>query len=411
MLLQRVDSDRYSAKLYTVAMQTGLASADLAAFCPLVTGARRAADSPAWIMADAICAGLGGESARATAQMAGARAGEITNGFDIRLGDRAVNAGGSSRAIPIEWDGVERLNAWRFGVANATGSAIPEELYARAGRQIAAWRARAPRVPLADRIAPARSAAVIGVLSNQSLVSMYSALLAQLDPIAIPGSTTDILRSAYVAHDVGSRMDAIETLWSEDDSIDGRYAGLILTARAAARVDPQPALAGQADDLIAAMLSSGLDVRASQWAPIVNDSNNREAWALLAVGAPQPVVEADLERLEDYANAAGSAGRHRAQLLAAALAGLDRLDANEITQADATFQLRLDVENIWTRHLDRVARGRRVGLVALLASMGMQSRTWQGIPPRHLYHIVRAFRLAGREAEARMIAAEAITRA
>jgi hypothetical protein len=43
--------------------------------------------------------------------------------------------------------------------------------------------------------------------------------------------------------------------------------------------------------------------------------------------------------------------------------------------------------------------------------MGMQSSSWEGIPPRHLYHIVRAFRLAGREPEARMIAAEAVTRA
>ncbi|MEO1168325.1 MAG: hypothetical protein AAFW97_06415 [Pseudomonadota bacterium] len=411
MLAQRVDSDRHTPKLYAVAMQTNLASADLAGFCPLVTGARRSAESPAWIMADAICAGLGGESARATAQMASLRNAGLTNGFDMRLGDRAVNAGGSSRAIPIEWEGVQRLNAWRFGVATATGVEIPDELYANSGRQVAAWRARSPTIDLADRIAPARTAAVIGVFSNQALVSMYSALLAELDPSAIPGSTTDILRTAYVEPDAGERIDAMETLWSEGDGADGRYAGHILTARAASRIQPSADLVGSADGLIAAMMTAGLDIQAARWANLVDDADNHDAWALLAVGAPRPVVDIDLDRVEDYADNAGADGRHRARLLAAALAGLGRLDAGEIRQADGQFDLGLGRETVWTRQLERVARAERVGMVALISAIGMQADSWAGIPPRHLYHIVRAYRLAGRDAEARMIAAEAVTRA
>ncbi|MEM8696790.1 MAG: hypothetical protein AAGE05_12285 [Pseudomonadota bacterium] len=411
MLVQRVDSDRHTPKLYAVAMQTGLATADLASFCPLVSGARRSAESPAWIMADAICAGLGGESARATAQMASVRNAELTNGFDMRLGDRAVNAGGSAQAVPIDWTGVEQLNAWRFGMASATGVEIPDELYSAAGRQVAAWRARTPTIDLADRIAPARTAAVLGVFSNQSLVTMYSALLAELDPSAIPGSTTDFLRSAYVDPDEGGRVGAMETLWTEDDGPDGRYAGLILTARAAARIRPTADLADSAHHLIGAMMTAGLDIQAARWASVVDDADNDEAWALLAVGAPQPVLDVDFERVENYADDAGSDGRHRARLLAAALAGLGRLDADEIGDADRTFNLGLAREDIWSRQLERVARGRRAGLVALISAIGMQSDSWAGIPPRHLYHIVRAYRLAGREPEARMIAAEAITRA
>ncbi|MGP1284094.1 MAG: hypothetical protein ACTS1X_14060 [Parasphingopyxis sp.] len=411
MLVQRVDSDRHTPKLYAVAMQTGLAATDLAAFCPLVGGARRSAESPAWVMADAICAGLGGESARATAQMASVRNAGLTNGFDIRLGDRAVNAGGSAQAVPIDWAGVEQLNAWRFGVANATGVEIPEELYERTGRQVAAWRARTPTIDLADRIAPARTAAVLGVFSNQSLVSMYGALLAELDPSAIPGSTTDFLRQAYVDADESGRIGAMETLWAEEDGADGRYAGLILTARAAARVRPSEDLVGYARELIAAMMTAGLDIQASRWASVIDADANDDAWALLAVGAPQPAVDIDFDRLEDYADNAGSDGRHRARLLAAALAGLGRLDAGEIGEADRTFNLGLTREGIWSRQLERVARGQRVGLVALISAIGMQANSWAGIPPRHLYHIVRAYRLAGREPEARMIAAEAITRA
>ncbi len=410
MLAQRVDSDRHTPKLYAVAMQTNLAATDLAGFCPLVTGARRAAESPAWIMADAICAGLGGESARATSQMAGLRGAELTNGFDLRLGDRAVNAGGSSQAIAIDWEGVEQLNAWRFGVANATGVDIPEELYQAAGRQVAGWRARTPTINLADRIAPARTAAAIGVFSNQALVTMYSALLAELDPAAIPGSTTDILRSAYVEPDPDDRIAAMRTLWIEDDGPDGRYAGLILTARAAARIQPSADHADNAGSLIASMMTAGLDLQAARWATVLDEDADGDAWALLAVGAPQPVVETSLDRVEDYASAAGSAGEHRARLLAAALAGLNRLSASEINAVDQAFDLGLTREDIWTRQLDLVARAQRVGLVALISAVGMQSNSWAGIPPRHLYHIVRAYRLAGREPEARMIAAEAITR-
>lgn len=411
MLVQRVDSDRHTPKLYAVAMQTGLATVDLASFCPLVTGARRAAESPAWVMADAICAGLGGESARATAQMTSVRNAGLTNGFDIRLGDRAANAGGSSRAIPIEWAGVEKLNAWRFGVANATGADIPDTLYESAGRQVAAWRARTPTINLANRIAPARTAAVLGVLSNQALVSMYSALLAELDPGAIPGSTTDVLRFTYVNPDEGERVAAMETLWTEDDGPDGRYAGLILTARAVARIRPNGDFSGSVRDLIAAMMTAGLDLQAARWASVVDPESNGQAWALLAVGVPDPAVDINFERLEDYAGNAGRSGRHRARLLAAALAGLGRLEEGEIGEAERLFDLGLSQENIWTRQLERAARGRRLGLVALIAAIGMQAESWSGIPPHHLYHIVRAYRLAGREPEARMIAAEAITRA
>ena len=51
--------------------------------------------------------------------------------------------------------------------------------------------------------------------------------------------------------------------------------------------------------------------------------------------------------------------------------------------------------------------GRRPG--ALLAAAGMQGE-WDKIPPYHLYHIIRALHDVGLDAEARMIAAEALVR-
>ena len=49
-------------------------------------------------------------------------------------------------------------------------------------------------------------------------------------------------------------------------------------------------------------------------------------------------------------------------------------------------------------------------LVTLLMGLGMQGDDWSRMTPRHLYHIVSALRQSGMEAEARMIAAEAIAR-
>lgn len=411
MLVQRVDTDRYSRWLYAVAMQTGLAMAEPAALCPLVGGARQVDETPAWVMAEAICAGLLGDSATATSRMSAARRQGITNGFDLLLGERGANAGGSSDAVEISWDGVERLNAWRFGLATATGAEIPTELFDSAGLQVAAWRARSPHIDLADRIEPARIAAALGVFSNQTLVSMYSALLPDLDPEELASTPTGLLRSAHIRAEPAERIEAMGELWSGDMATPDGYAGLILTARAAAAIRPSPALAGSADRLVAAMMSAGFDISASRWARVVQAADEDEvdeAWALLAVGAPRAFVDIDLDRVGDYAGRAGRSGRHRSQLLAAALAGLGRIDAAD---ADSEFELGLGAENAWTRQLERAASRGQPGTVALLSATGLQARSWAGIPPSHLYRIVSALRRVGLEPEARMIAAEALTRA
>jgi hypothetical protein len=40
----------------------------------------------------------------------------------------------------------------------------------------------------------------------------------------------------------------------------------------------------------------------------------------------------------------------------------------------------------------------------------MQTPSWRGVPPEHLYRITRALRRVGLDYEARMIAAEAMSR-
>ena len=61
--------------------------------------------------------------------------------------------------------------------------------------------------------------------------------------------------------------------------------------------------------------------------------------------------------------------------------------------------------------IDRAAEVDNPALVAMLACLGMQGSSWDRMTARHLYHIVSALRRVGLEAEARMIAAEAVARA
>ena len=65
--------------------------------------------------------------------------------------------------------------------------------------------------------------------------------------------------------------------------------------------------------------------------------------------------------------------------------------------------------NSWTRAIDAAGAAKRPGEVAVLAATGLQTN-WRSVPPAHLRHIVAAWVAAGHGHEARMLAAEAVTR-
>src|SRR5258708_19782672 len=66
-------------------------------------------------------------------------------GIDLTLAEKVVGAGADTgRAVNIEWDPVDRLTAWRFGLATATGTKVPDRLTNAASPQLRAFHARAP---------------------------------------------------------------------------------------------------------------------------------------------------------------------------------------------------------------------------------------------------------------------------
>ena len=69
---------------------------------------------------------LEGEPSRAAALVAKRRRQGDIGGVDILLAEKVIGAGAEARAAAtIDWEDVDSLNPWRFGLAGATGAELP----------------------------------------------------------------------------------------------------------------------------------------------------------------------------------------------------------------------------------------------------------------------------------------------
>jgi hypothetical protein len=411
LLIQSVDNELYTPLMVEAAAQTALATADPAALCPIIEPARRIAEDEAvWTLAEAMCAAIEGEPARADALVDQARR-EGGSGIDLRLAEKIVGAGAQTRrSVTIDWEGVDQITPWRFGLASATGVEIPRSLLQGAGPRINAYLARAPMVPIEQRVEAAWTAAALGIFSSRSLTDIHSLLFDATDPAELAGTIGARLRTAWTHRQQAERVEAMRGLWRDGETPLSRYAHLILTAGAAARILPNPDLIGDSDDLIASMLAAGFDREASRWSSLVEEEGDERSWALLAVGSRQPAVDTSAARVEAFLEADESEDKRRSQALIAALAGLGRLSDEDSSALAADAGFRLLRGGRWGQAIDQAVRSRQPGTVALLAAVGMQTQDWRAVPPSSLFRLIRGLRLAGLEYEARMIAAEAITR-
>ncbi|QNQ11423.1 hypothetical protein H3Z74_09930 [Sphingomonas alpina] len=406
-VVQSVDSDNYTPKLYQAAMQAALATGDPGALCSLADQGAKVARERAWLLAPAICAGLAGLPAKSTPALNAAEKAGVARGIDILLAKKVAGTGSRGRqAITIEWDAVSQLTAFRYGLATATGTEIPDSLLKTAAPHVQAWRALSPMLDTRSRIAPADYAAARGVLSNAALVDLYGALDAEDDQsIAEIGVARD-LRTAYNGATRAERMAALRTLWDEPKTADGRFARLILTARAVARL-PVDTVEADVDRVVASMLTAGLDSFAQRWRS--RAERGSDAWAMLVL------AETDSGTGYSYGDVSGYAGKNdgtglKRRMFFAGMAGLGKISAAEAESGARSLDVPIGNENGWTRAIDRAARQNQPGLVLLLAAIGMQTSDWHGVPPEVLFRTVSALRAVGLTGEARMIAAEAIAR-
>ncbi len=399
-----VDTDNYTTLLYQVAMQAGLATGDPAAFCPIADDGAAIIHQRGWALAQAMCKGLAGKPSEAGQLLGAARQGTSASDIDNLLAEKVLGTGAQGRrAVTIEWAGVTRLTAWRWGLATATGVEVPAELYATAGPQVRYWQALSPSIAPAARAQAAELAATSGVFSNAGLVDLYGEIDADSEANGPEAGIARDLRTAYTDGDVGGRVKAIQGLWDEATTPRTQYARLILTARAASWI-PASSNVSVPDRLIASMLSAGYDGPAMEWRGAVKSGS--EGWALLALADPatSPVSYGDFEGYR------GAASPRKAQMLLAGLAGLGRLSPSDAQRGAQAADVRIGGANAWTSAIDAAGRRGDPGMVALLAAVGMQAPNWDYVTPEALFHIVAAMRAAGMGNYARMIAIEAVTR-
>jgi len=408
---QDVDTPDWNPMLTAAAVDAYIGTADLVGACPAVRLQGNAREDANWRLLQGMCNAFAGEAARAKADLNRVRSRGQAESIDALLALRFAGAAGQGRgAVTIEWSGIDELTPMRFALASAVGEPIPQSLLDGATPYYARAAAAAPMLALPRRIAAADVAAREGILSSAALVDLYSQAFAEEDLEGAPATLAASLRQAYVGADAAARMAAIRDVWRSGAAAGGAvdYARLVLTAYAAARLDPSEDFQGDAAQLVAAMLSAGFERDALRWAGLVPEGS--AAWAQLVFAAPARTEAVSSGAIDDFVDDDASANKRKSQFFVAGLAGLNRMDADDVGGYSADLGMRLNSATRWTRAIDTAAAVDNQALVAFLAGLGMQGDSWEQMTPRHLYHIVAALNRVGLSAEARMIAAEAVAR-
>ena len=325
MVVAGVDTDHFTPKMVQVAVQSALANADPPALCPIEDGIGKY-EPNIRALVQAMCSSLAGEPDIAAGQIDDARRRGRIGGIDLNLADKVVGAGANTaRAVSIEWDPVDSLTAWRFGLATATGMVPPDRLMNAASPQLRAFQARAPLLTPQQRLNSAWVAAGLGVFSSQSMVDLYSAIYNSTDPDDLPSTDAWQLRQAFVGKDADTRLAAIRRLLVVGKDPLQKEAMRALVARAASRIEPDAKLQADAPDLISAMLAAGYDQAAARWIGAcgrMKDEAGDRCWAMLVLAAPNASgLDLSAGRITSFIGRDKSRNKIRSALLVAGLAG------------------------------------------------------------------------------------------
>ncbi|WP_448585330.1 hypothetical protein [Thermaurantiacus sp.] len=396
-MVGRVRLSDYTPRLLAAAAEAALAAGDPLGLCPFAAQGRQASDdNPAFVLADALCAGVAGDPFSANQLFEAARRQRIVDPFDIQLAERVTALAGSLRNAgnPV-WAEVDRLTAWRVGLAGAAGVEVPEAMLAAAPARARLWMLRMPRVPVARRAALAPEGAAFGVLSGAEIARILALDLEGRPAGEAARSPGSALRAALSAPRADERVAALKALLAPAG---GDALGLRVAAgAAAARIAPSAAFANDAPLLIEAMLAAGHGEAAADWWPVLEEADpsvRARAYALLAPVAAEVTSGKDL--LDRFARETSPA---RAERVRAGLHGLG---------------LRLGeppppIRNAWTDALDAAVAARRPGEILVVAAAGLQGRMSELVPDQ-FRRIVAAFVAAGLGEEARLMVAEAAMR-
>ena len=314
-LVQDVDSANYDRSLADAAFDAYLATGDLLGMCPVAQVHGDLRDDAEWEMMQAICDAYAGQDRSARRRLDRALGTGQAPAIDVLLAQRFAGAAGEGRrAVNIEWSKVNELTPWRYSLARALGVDVPDNLRSGADPRFDLADVLTPAVPLMQRVAAADRAGQSGVLSATAMVDLYAQLWASDSVQDSEKQAAQTLREAYVGRDPAARLSAIRSLWQGAGSgVD--YGRQVLTAYAAARLPVSDSLADQAPDLLASMLTAGLDRNALRWAGVVNEGS--PAWGLLVFAQGAGAGGVGGGTVDDYLGDDSSNGRRKSQFLLA----------------------------------------------------------------------------------------------
>jgi hypothetical protein len=409
-VLQDIDIANYTPDLGDLAMRAYERTADITGLCPVMATQGNLRQDPQWDAAKTICEAFRGNSNSALSTLERDRRQGTMANIDLLLAQKYAGAAGKGRrAVTIEWDKVEDMTPWRYGLAIGVGLEPPARLMTNASVQYDYTIAQAPMMSLQHRAAAADRAGSAGILSNAAMVDLYAQIYADTDISDEWQERAESLRDAYTQESPAARLAAMQALWNAAPDAGAAYARRVLTAAAAARMPASEDFADSAPALIASMLSAGYDGNAMRWSSVVERGSL--GWGLLALAAKNGTKSVDTGDLDRYIDNDESVNKRKAAFLVAGLAGLGRLGETDASRYSNDLSLELGGSTRWTEAIDSAAgRGDKVSTV-LLAGFGMQGTDWRRMTPRYLFHIISALRKVGLGAEARMIAAEAVSRA
>ncbi len=413
-LLARLPVESFTPALYGTAADAMLAAGDLPGLCPLSATGEALTGQDFWRIANALCLALEGDELSAANRFDRLRRDRPVLAFDIAMAERAASMVGGGRSANLAWEEAQGpLTLYRIGMAGATAATIPERALRTASPPAMGWLFRQAGASDPLRLAAAFPAAAQGIVGAAELVGFLSQLADSPDAAGVGRELITQLRLAY-GGSARQRSEALAALWREPDPV-LRYGRLVLTAPLAAGMRPAEELGPMAPDIMASALAGGRADRAMAWWRLAEAQGSEiaaRAWALAALADARAEVDVSPASFRAWlaADAAPAARRgHRARLLLAALDGLGRLEGDDWASVRAEHPAGPAAAR-WAARLEAAARARRPGEVALIAAAGLQG-DWSAVPPAHLSAILRAYRAVGLAGEARLIAAEALTRA